>query len=767
MLEFFEGGIRVFKDRQLVYEPVNGVILNAQFDADIASWTDVSSAAGFTSWDSDSSAAYLEGSFQNVDGSYEGYYDETQTLVGGTGNAGISQLITHGQTIGACGRMFRVVIDVAELPNSNTGLGEAGAFLNPTRQRISIGTTAGAYDIHAEEVTGTGTKYVEFWTDQASFYLNIENVHSPEATIDEVELYVDKIIFKDMYLENELADISYELSGQVLYLAHQNHPPQILYRTSDLDWYFKDLQTVDGPYFDYADPQYSGRGSSITLTPAAVSGNFVLLTASNNLFSQSDVGRHFRYRHVDTADWGWGTITAFGTATQVYVNIAKTLSDDIASTEWTLGAWGSGVGYPGVVASSTGRVCWANTISQPNGFWASRSSAPTVFSPDDNFDDNITAAVAVSVLLAETTNVTSLASGNNRMFVGSSSGIFSISNLSEGFYGISVQRVDSASTSAVAPVKTQGSVFFTSAGLRNLYSVSYTYEQLEEGYRADDVSVINDSYTIQALLEGTVSNSPNPIIWYRTAAGTLLSLTFSKQDRVRAWARHTIGGTDVSVESIATIPRGGSDDIWLIVRRTINGEIRRYIEYFSDVQTDLDNKTDPTYVDCSKYYNGGNTSTVYGMSHLDLETLGGTGNGANLPNIGADSIGIVGTEFPVRTAQLGLPYESSVTLLQLDVGSGVGSVWGRPYRVSDVKVRFWNSNGCYIGFEQDSLQNFNGMVYFNEASQYGEGDELYTGWKKLRVASGYLPEVNVTLTSVGALPINISAFTLEIEGSEF
>lgn len=766
MLEFFEGGIRVYKNRAILYEPVYGVIANNQFNADIASWTDSSSTAAAATWDS-SGAAYLQGTFQNVDGTYEGFYAETTTVSGGTGNAAISQMVTHGVTIGTCGRMFKVVFDVIENPSTLSGYGDGGEYLNPTRQRISIGTTLGGNDIHVEEVTGQGSKSVEFWTDQESFSIMIENVFSPQALVDNVELMVDKIIWKDLYLEEELFDISYELSGQVLYLAHQSHKPQILYRTSDYDWYFQDLQTIDGPYFDYADSQFSGRGTNITLDPSATSGTFVSVTASDNLFNESDVGRLLRFRHVDTADWGWAEIVAYGSPTQVYVNIKKTFSDQTASTEWTLGAWGPAVGYPGVVAASTGRVCWANTQSQPNGFWASRSSAPTVFSPDDNFDDNITASVAVSIALAEVTNITALASGNNRMFAGSSSGIFSISNLSEGFYGIQVQRVDSASTASIAPVKSQGSVFFASTGLRNLYAVSYTYEQLEEGYRADDVSIINDSYTIQALLEGTVSNSPNPILWYRTAAGTLLSLTFSRQDRIRAWARHTIGGTDAIVQSIASIPRGGSDDVWMIVKRTVEGESRRYIEYFEDVQTDLDEKEDVAYVDSSKYYGGGNTQEIYGMSHLKGETLAGTGNGANLPNIGADSIGMVGTEFPVSSAQIGLAYESSVTMLQMDGGSGVGSVWGRPYRVSDVRVRFIGSNGCDLGFEQSALQNFNGMIYFNDSPQYGVGDDLYTGWKRLRVASGYLPEVNLTLTSVGALALNIAVVSLEIEGSEF
>lgn len=734
MLELSPNEIRIFKDRNPVLQNAR-VVTNPGFTGSNTGWTDISQGS-----------AVLD------------HYDDQAYLNAAGESEGIRAQMTQQVTTTLTGiNSYAVVLDASLRFPDNTDFNYV---------TVRIGTTSGGNEILGDTLVSLGLQSaVYFDTDINSFYITVTGT---QHLIDNLELYQNVVIATD-YNNDDIAALSYVVSGAKVYFATPGKQPKVLIRTSDTDWYFQNLVNIDGPYFDLADPVYGGRGSGKTLTLSAVTGD-ITVTASDILFNANDVGRHLRYRHVDTADWGWAIITSYISPTQVMANVKRTFADKTASTEWTLGAWGETAGYPSVVSASTGRLVWANTPTQPNGFWASRSSAPNVYSPDDNFDDNITASVAISTLFAEATDIVALASGNNKMFVGSSSGIFSITGLSEGFYGISVQRIDSSRAAAIMPVSSQGSAFFISGGLRNLYSVSYSYEQLEEGYRADDVTNLNDDYALFAFLEGALVNTPYPILWYRTAVGSLLSLTYSKADKIAAWSRHTLGGEDAFVESIAVQPRAGSDDLWLVVSRTINGATVKTIEYMTDFQTDAYTKDDIAYLDASVQQPLliGSLTTLSGANHLYQATgVAATINGAHYSDVVLDSGGGFTPDVPAYSAVIGYSYSSEITLLHREGGSNSGSVFGRPYRVSNIHVRFWNSNGASTGFEQPSLQSYSDLIYFNESPTYGQGDELYTGWKSVRVNSGALKEVNVKLNATGSLAFNVQAVMLEVEPSEF
>ena len=73
------------------------------------------------------------------------------------------------------------------------------------------------------------------------------------------------------------------------------------------------------------------------------------------------------------------------------------------------------------------------------------------------------------------------------------------------------------------------------------------------------------------------SNAWIVVLWALREDGRVLSLTYRPEQQLYAWARHDFGGT---VESIAVVPSstGATDDLWMIVKRVIAGEPRRFIE---------------------------------------------------------------------------------------------------------------------------------------------------------------------------------------------
>jgi hypothetical protein len=74
-------------------------------------------------------------------------------------------------------------------------------------------------------------------------------------------------------------------------------------------------------------------------------------------------------------------------------------------------------------------------------------------------------------------------------------------------------------------------------------------------------------------------------LWCVRADGELCSLAYQPDQDVIGWARHIPGGAyrggQACAESVAVIPGDNADELWLVVRRTVGGGTRRFIEVFA------------------------------------------------------------------------------------------------------------------------------------------------------------------------------------------
>ena len=108
-----------------------------------------------------------------------------------------------------------------------------------------------------------------------------------------------------------------------------------------------------------------------------------------------------------------------------------------------------------------------------------------------------------------------------------------------------------------------------------------------------------------------------------------MSLTVRRGEDVVGWARHILGGGvstgDAVVESVAVIPGAdGSgqtqssedrDEVWIIVKRTIGGGAKRYIEVLERDYEDGDDEEDSYYADSIITYDGVETTSLTGLTH--------------------------------------------------------------------------------------------------------------------------------------------------------
>jgi hypothetical protein len=102
----------------------------------------------------------------------------------------------------------------------------------------------------------------------------------------------------------------------------------------------------------------------------------------------------------------------------------------------------------------------------------------------------------------------------------------------------------------------------------------------------------------RTIVGWTWQQSPNSIIWIWLSDGGLISLTYMKEHEVWAWSRHEIDGF---VEDGTSVSEGQEDAAYFVIRRTINGQTKRYIErlrtrQFLDIRYAF-------FVDCGLSYN--------------------------------------------------------------------------------------------------------------------------------------------------------------------
>ncbi len=128
------------------------------------------------------------------------------------------------------------------------------------------------------------------------------------------------------YLSSELFGITFAQFGKSMYLAHANHPPQVLTYKDDLTW---TLQAID--FLPPATDQL-GNKPAFTCTPGATTGLGVAFTTSGAVFAVGDIGRQIKNLNGD----GIASIVGYTNNSNVPCDI---IEDFPSTSAMTAGNW--------------------------------------------------------------------------------------------------------------------------------------------------------------------------------------------------------------------------------------------------------------------------------------------------------------------------------------------------------------------------------------------------------------------------------------------
>lgn len=391
-------------------------------------------------------------------------------------------------------------------------------------------------------------------------------------------------------------------------------------------------------------------------------------------------------------------------------------------------------------------------MSQTGNFWNFNKSFPL---RDDD--------ACAFTLDANQVNVIRWMVSVKNLIVGTAGGEWSLKPGASG-YGITPTSVDANQESAwgsdpIQPAVAGNAVLFVQRGGRRLRELIYSWES--DGYASADLSVLAEHLTrTYRITQVAWQQAPHQVLWCVRSDGILLGLTYMREHKVLAWHHHEIGGDGI-VESVSCIPQadGGEDELWMVVRRTIDGSTVRYIERMSSsfISDDVE---DATFIDSFLTYSGAAATTITGLDHLEGATVSILADGSVMaPRV--VSGGSITLDFAAELVHVGLGYDSDLETLPLSYETKSGPTIGRQCRIKNVVLRLYRSQGLLVGPDEDHLYD---VPWRSSGDELGEALPLFSGLTdRIDVDAETSMEQSLLIRQDQPLPCTILAIIPDME----
>lgn len=539
------------------------------------------------------------------------------------------------------------------------------------------------------------------------------------------------------YTAAQAKTIRYVQSGDVIYAACSGVPRYKISRFADDNWAFT---AISGAAIDTTDeglaswPPFAVDNTTDIALYIAVNtspAGFVTVTATGGTpFVPSDVGRYLRIS-ARVGEMGYGLVTAYISNTQVTVQVYSRFPNGSnpftksvvgagkARTTWAWSAYDATNGYPKAVGLHDGRLVWAGNATDPTLVQLSVVDAyenhrPYDADPSDSNRFAVTQAMGFAFRTRSDTQdgVEWLISGEV-LFFGTEAGEWTLRTtdpltaLSPSNFEVR-KRGRAGSRADVLPLIVDSAVLFVQRAGRKLKELVFRSDI--QSYESPDMTQLSRWIALGRIQRIAYQQEPNRIIWVVTEDGSLLSFTYERNESVTAWAQHTLEGTGVAVESVSVTPSytQDEDEVWLTVKRTINGRTRRYVEVLQRFWDPNEALAEASFCDASVSYSGAPTTKLYGALHLVGETVKILADGAPIVDQVVDSDGAVTLSAAASNVVLGKKIVSRFKSLRPEFGGSPlksGTAQGYRKRIRRLALRLIEcGQGLFVGPSFDELK---------------------------------------------------------------
>ena len=443
-------------------------------------------------------------------------------------------------------------------------------------------------------------------------------------------------------------------------------------------------------------------------------------------------------------------ITSYTDSKHVNATVLKELGDKGATSDFYYGAWSAKNGYPACVCFFQDRLCFACTKKQPYMLWMSRTGDYNNFGVE-KADGTVTddSAVALSFIsrkqfnilhIVPTTDLIVLTDGNEWLVSGASTVTPTEAN---------PKNQTSRGSTDVEPIAIGSKLVFVQRRGKVVRDMGYSFEN--DQYDGADLTLLAKHLTQKTTItDDAYKQEPDSLIYFVTADGRILCLTYVKDQNVYAWS--TLD-TDGEFEAVCNIGGAEEDTVYCIVKREIGGETVRYIESFSPYP-DTDVPNDYIMLDCAKSMTV-TAREVSGFGWLAGKAVTVLADGREHKDIAVDEEGNLELPVPATNIVVGLPYQSVIELPNVTIQAQDGSIQGRKKKVSTVYMQLTNSLGGFLGHTENDTDE----IKYDEFSEY-TGVKLFNGIKEMTMPNtplgGFLEDSSVLIATSSPYPFNLA-----------
>lgn len=509
----------------------------------------------------------------------------------------------------------------------------------------------------------------------------------------------------------------------------------------------------------------STASTTITLTASSTTG-----INNDQGFKATDVGRLIRIKGTDNT-WRSLKITGYTSPTVV---TAQLLGEPFVGVEpvadWRMGYWSDTTGYPSRGCFYQDRLWLGGSTLYPDIFAGSVVGAYEEFTQtSDNGEVLDTHAVVGRLNSRRMSRIKWMVGSDKGLLLGTGSQEYVLTAADGAGKTITpgnakVQDSSSRGSSDTEPVPIDNQVLYVQRSGRTIREFAFSYEA--DGYKSPSMSMLASHLGVSPFVKMVYAAEPYSIVWMLRTDGSVVGLTYNRDENVVGWHRHDFAGG--IVESMSVIPATDQlqDTLWLVVRRTVNGQTRRYVERltrFWDFDMTIE---DAHFVDCGLRYTGAPITEVYGLQHLEaMSDVYGLAD--NIP-VGplVVSGGKVVLDQAASNIVIGLGFEAQGETSRLENGAADGTAIGKVKRINNLSVNVWQSYGGEIGtWNEDLKQVEYAPLEYPAALDEVETINLFSGIiGPINTAPGYEKKGSVFFRRLKSspLPFNIVALMPQI-----
>lgn len=478
----------------------------------------------------------------------------------------------------------------------------------------------------------------------------------------------------------------------------------------------------------------------------------------------------WRYLH---SGYGWGKIISVsGDGLTCQLQVTSRLPEEVVSAStrrWAFSEFSSVYGWPTGIAFFKERL----TYTRGKQVFHSIVGAFTNFARKDAGSVTSETAMSLSLAADKLDSIRWLAQSRT-LVIGSARAELALGEQTtqQVYSATNVQNVPQTEYGSrlLRPLRVGESVLFVERAGHRIRDMKFDFTI--DRYKAEDITVLSEHIFDGSEVLGDVEQEQRDIVdwayqqqrdslvWCVLSDGSLASLGFNRERGVIAWTPHYLGG-DAVVEAVQSIPSpdGRTDDAWFIVRRTVNGQTQRSVEYLTDYRLVKKGAAEAVHVDCSVTYRGAATNVITGLGHLEGETVSICVDGSNHPDrvvaggqVTLDRNGVL--------VHVGYRFVSRMQTMRLEVQGGGGTSQTTRKGIAEVWLRLQSTIGGRVGPTFDRMDEIRTL---DPRKPVGTPPALYSGDYKLQFPGGYETDAYVCYEQRMPLPATLVAVVLRVQ----